>query len=47
MPKFIELQHQCMEYAHQKEIVRVDKENEKTRAMLTKFPLKTNVQEKF
>jgi hypothetical protein len=47
MPKFIELQHQCMEYAKQVEIVRVDEEIEKTRYMLTKFLLKTDFNEKF
>ena len=47
MPKFIELQHTCMDLAHKKEIVRLDEEIEKTRAMLVKFPLKTDVNEKF
>jgi len=47
MPKFIELQHQCMEYAKQTEIERVDDEIEKTRYMLTKFLLKTDFNEKF
>ena len=47
MPKFIELQHQCMDYAHQKEVVRLDDEIDKTRQMLTKFVLKTDYTEKF
>jgi len=36
-----------MDYAHQKEIVRVDKSVEETRSMLAKFILKTDVQERF
>ena len=47
MPRFLELQHQCMDYANQKEIVRLDEEIEKTRAMLTKFVLKLDFNEKF
>ncbi len=47
MPKFVELQHQCMDYAHQKEVVRIDKYNDETREMLKKFSLKTDVMEKF
>lgn len=46
MPKFIELQHQCMEYASNKEIVRIDEESEKTKLMLTKFVMKTDFTEK-
>ena len=29
MPKFVELQHQCMDYADKKDIARLDKEDEK------------------
>ena len=47
MPKFIELQHQCMDYAQQKEIIRLDEDIQKTREMLVKFVLKTDFQEKF
>lgn len=47
MPKFLELQHTCMDLAHKKEIVRLDDEIEKTRNMLVKFALKTDVNEKF
>lgn len=36
-----------MEYANQKEVVRLDEEIEKTRAMLTKFVLKLDFNEKF
>ena len=36
-----------MDLAHKKEIVRLDEEIEKTRAMLVKFALKTDVNEKF
>ena len=36
-----------MDLAHKKEIVRLDDEIEKTRAMLVKFALKTDVNEKF
>ena len=46
MPKFLELQHQCMDYALQTEIERVDEEMEKTRNMLTKFVLKTDYTER-
>ena len=31
MPKFIELQHQCLDYAHNKEITRLDEELENTK----------------
>lgn len=47
MPKFIELQHQCMDYASNKEITRINEENEKTRLMLAKFVLKIDFIEKF
>lgn len=47
MPRFVELQHQCMEYAKEKEINRLDNEIEKTRAMLTKFVLKLDFNERF
>jgi len=37
MPKFVELQHQCMDYPDKKEIVRLDKESEKTNLKMLKF----------
>lgn len=46
MPKFIELQHQCLEYANQKEIHRLDDDIEKTREGLKKFVFKTDYTEK-
>ena len=36
-----------MDLAHKREIIRLDDEIEKTRAMLVKFALKTDVSEKF
>ena len=36
-----------MDLAHKKEIVRLDDDIEKTRAMLVKFALKTDMNEKF
>ena len=36
-----------MDLAHKREIIRLDDEIEKTRAMLVKFSLKTDVSEKF
>mmetsp|Transcript_9061 Transcript_9061/g.12315 ORF Transcript_9061/g.12315 Transcript_9061/m.12315 type:complete len:151 (+) Transcript_9061:680-1132(+) len=47
MPKFIELQHQCMDYADKKEIVRLDNEFDRSNQKMTKFVLKTDVSEKF
>ena len=47
MPKFLELQHQCMDYADKKDIDRLDTEIEKTNQKMTKFVLKTDVSEKF
>ena len=46
MPKFIELQHQCLDYANQKEIVRLDEDLERTRQQFTKFVYKTDYIEK-
>mmetsp|Transcript_13803 Transcript_13803/g.17467 ORF Transcript_13803/g.17467 Transcript_13803/m.17467 type:complete len:151 (+) Transcript_13803:675-1127(+) len=47
MPKFVELQHQCMDYADKKEIVRIDNEFDRSNQKMTKFVLKTDVSEKF
>ena len=46
MPKFIELQHQCLEYADKKEIHRLDDDIEKTREGLKKFVFKTDYTER-
>ena len=47
MPKFMELKHQCMDYALQTEIERVDEDIDKTRNMLTKFVQKVDYNERF
>ena len=47
MPKFIELQHQCMDYAEKKEIIRIDQEFEKIKKRLGTFVLRVDVSEKF
>ena len=47
IPKFLELTHQVMDKADEKQIPRLDEEIEKTRAMLTKFLLKTDFNERF
>ena len=45
-PQFMELQHQCMDYALKTEIVRIDKEKEQTREMMKKFVLKPDFSER-
>ena len=43
----MELKHQCMDYALQTEIERVDEDIDKTRNMLTKFVQKVDYNERF
>ena len=47
LPKFMELSRECQSYAKQTEIERVEEEISRTNQALTKFILKTDVQEKF
>ena len=47
MPKFTELQHQCMEFADKKEIQRIDKEIDKVGRETKRYVLKAEVQERF
>ena len=47
MPKFVELQHQCMDYADKKDIARLDKEDEKMKMQMTRYIARVDVQEKF
>ena len=43
MPKFVELQHQCMDYADKKDIARLDKEDEKMKMQMTRYIARVDV----
>lgn len=47
MPKFIELQHMCLDFADKTEIIRLDKLIEDTEKKLKRFAVKTDVTERF